>query len=347
MTTIVIILSLLLILSLVFFLTLPPLPPDTDTQIKATLVEELPELIKGKTAIVNNNGIKIWYNVMEPVGEVRATILLVMGHSSTALSFTPRIYDPMLEKGYRVIRYDNRGVGLSDWMLEPEKQAYNLEDMATDAIAILDQEGIEKAHVWGVSMGGMISQRLAINYPERFISLTSVMSSGYTHDPELITVDWNWQRQLGQLLLRYGFSKNEANAARFSLGVKGLLRGKAKYDIDTKEVIQRALYEKRKRRGHNPKVTNQHTKAIQNSGSRLGELPHIALPFLILHGTEDPLVLPEHGEKYSKASPQAKTVWIKGMAHDLPKEFMGEVLNLSFEHFAQAEKVIQKKVGMN
>lgn len=345
MTTTVIILSLLLVLGgIVFFATFPALPPDTNAAIQIALKQELPELIKGKTATINNNGIEIWYNVMKPKGEIKGTILLIMGHSATALSFPAYLFNPMLDKGYQVIRYDNRGVGMSDWMLEEEKKDYTLEDMATDAIAILDQENLDKVHVWGVSMGGMIAQRLALSYSERFISLTSIMSSGFTHDPELKIAEPHLYRKFVQLILRYGLIDNEVNGVKFALGIKNLLRGKGDYEINTLETVQRSLYERRKRRGANKKVADQHTNAIMLSGSRLGELPHLTVPMLIIHGKKDPLVLPEHGKKYSKAAPQAKTVWIEGMAHDLPEKFIGEILNLSFEHFVEAEKVGHQEV---
>lgn len=319
----------------------PNLPKNANQLIRQTIKEELPELIKGRAEIIDNQGVNIWYNVMEPAGEVRATVLLIMGHSATALSFPPHLWQPMLDKGYRVIRYDNRGVGLSNWMEHTGKgNRYSLEDMATDAIAILDNENIAQAHIWGVSMGGMIAQCVGLDYPQRALSLTLVMTSGYTYDPDLTIVNKTWQRQLMAGLTRYGLFKDEANRARFGLVIATLLKGEGDYEVDTKGAIQRSLYEWRKRRGGNPKVLYQHSAAIAKSGSRLERLHELEMPILILHGTKDPLVLPAHGEKLMAHLPQAKSVWIDNMGHDLPKKYISTLLKHTFEVFAQAEKSV-------
>lgn len=319
----------------------PNLPKDSDQLIAQTIKEELPELISGRMEIVANQGVNIWYNVMEPQGEAKATVLLIMGHSATALSFPKHLWQPMLDQGYRVIRYDNRGVGLSDWMLHTGKgNRYSLEDMATDAIAILDNEKIEKAHIWGISMGGMIAQRIGLNYSDRVLSLTLVMTSAYMYDPELTLTDPVWQRKLMAGLFRFGMFKDETNRARFGLILAGLLKGNGNYEIDAKGAIQRSLYEWRKRKGGNPKVMYQHSGAIAKSGSRLDELKNLKMPVLVMHGTKDPLVLPMHGKKLMAHLPQATKVWIENMGHDLPKKHIKTLLQHSFEIFKKGEEKI-------
>ncbi|MEL7021512.1 MAG: alpha/beta hydrolase [Bacteroidota bacterium] len=317
---------------------LPPLPPFANQLIAEVRSAAIPEFIPPRSATVDNRGTTIWYNVLEPEIPPKATVLLVMGHSATAISYPSDIWEPLVQAGYRVIRYDNRGVGLSDWMWHTGKgNRYTLEDMASDAIAILDQENINRAHVWGMSMGGMIAQCLGIHYPERVHSLTLVMTSGYMHDPELVLTDPKWKRQLIALNIRYGFFKDEVSRCKFSIGLSDLLKGEGDYALDYAYIIQRTLYEWRYRRGSNPKVLYQHSAAIAKSGSRLHLLGQLPMPVLVMHGTKDPLVQPMHGEKLMAHLPNARKVWIQGLGHTLPTQHNPNMLKHTLQLFADIE----------
>lgn len=296
------------------------LPPETDEIVEEVLQSgDLPELITGETGFAKNGDVKIWYEKQTPKDPIKGTILLVMGHSSSAIIWSEGFTRPFLEAGYQVIRYDNRGVGESDWMTDwSADDPYTLEDMAKDGMAVLTAAGVEKAHVLGASMGGMIVQRMALSHTGRVLSLTSIMSSGYMNDPEMPTIDVPHMMDFGRLSLRYLMPPSEEGAMKFMVGIEQLFKGNGPYNHSVKKAAQRTLYEMRKRKGMNPNVGEQHTAAIEASGSRLEELGNIKMPTLIIHGKSDPLVRFEHCEKYAPLISHAEKLFIDGMGHDMP-----------------------------
>lgn len=310
------------------------LPPETEQVVQQVLSEELPEIINGETGFAQNGEVKIWYEVMNNVDTPKATVLLVMGYGSTALVWTSSFYQPLVDAGYQVIRYDNRGVGESSWMENwTEENAYSLEDMATDAVAILDAVGVEKAHVIGASMGGMIAQRLAISHSDRVASLTSIMSTGFMIDPDFAPPN-DMRNKLIKLTLKHMiFNPSDANLLKFRVGIREGLKGNGDYTFDIKKAAQRALYETKRRKGYNQNSGPQHEAAINKSGSRLDELGSIKLPTLIIHGKSDPLVRFEHCEKYAPLIPHAEKLYIDGMGHDLPDVYMGQFHEAIFRLF--------------
>ena len=162
------------------------LPPETDDIIEEVINSPLPEFIKGQTGYARNGDVNIWYESIEPKDSAKGSILLSMGIANDAMAWPPSFLDDLLENGYRVIRYDYRSCGLSDWPEDwSKKEAYNLSDMSNDGLAVLDALFIDEAHFIGVSMGGMIAQQTAIEHPFRVKTLTSIMSTGYILDPDL------------------------------------------------------------------------------------------------------------------------------------------------------------------
>ena len=302
------------------------LPTETDAIVQEVLKsKELPELITGETGFAKNGDVKIWYEKRVPTDSIKGTVLLVMGHSSSAMVWTDKFMQPIIDAGYQVIRYDNRGVGESDWIDDwNEATPYTLEDMAKDGMAVLDAAGVEKAHVLGASMGGMIVQRMALSHKERVASLISIMSSGYMNDPEIPILTRSQMMDFGRLTLRYLMPSSEEGAMKFMVGIQQLFQGNGPYSHPIKSSVQRTLYELRKRKGRNPSVGDQHTAAISASGSRLEELGQIKVPTLIIHGKSDPLVRFEHCEKYAPLIPHAEKLYIDGMGHDLPAIYMDQ-----------------------
>ena len=206
--------------------------------------------------------------------------------------------------------------------------------MAADSIAVLDHLKIKKAHIIGISMGGMIAQSMAIDYPQYVASLTAVMSTGFWGDPKLTSVPKGWYANFLTVNFLYGKKLlSTERSVKFFLAHQRYLRGKGDYKVDDKEVLQKTLYEFEKRKGLNPKVGEQHTYAIMNSGSRYEKLGTINAPTLVIHGTDDPLIKVEHGEKYAPMIPNAKKLILKGMGHDLPKRYMPEIHKGVFENF--------------
>lgn len=319
--------ALLIIGYFVFINTGIQLPQETDEIVAEVLTKEsLPEFVTGETGFANNEEVKIWYEKIVPKDSIKGTILLIMGYGSTALIWGIDFYQPLAEAGYQVIRYDNRGVGESDWMANwTEENAYSLEDMAKDGLAVLDAVGVDKAHIIGASMGGMIAQRVAISHADRALSLTSIMSSGYMNDPDMPTVSTTNALDFGRLTLRHLVPSSEEGEMKFFVGITHLLKGSGAYQPSVKKTVQRILYESRKRKGRNPDVGPQHQKAIELSGSRLEELGQIKMPTLIIHGKTDPLVPFEHCKKYAPLIPHAKKLFLDGMGHDMPSIYMEDI----------------------
>lgn len=312
--------------------TAPSLPPGTDTAIDEVLAAPLPELITGDTGTARSGEVDIWFESIPPAGTPRGTILLIMGAVSGALAWPQDFIRPLVEAGYRVVRYDHRGLGMSDWIeyWNPDNP-YTLEDMAQDALAVLDAAGVNKAHIVGVSMGGMIAQRLAISHAERVLSLTSVSSSAYLEDPALAPETSPGELDLLRLFFKYGLWPGERNAVKLSVGFIQQVAGDGGAGIDVKAIAQQVLYEKRRRRGYNPAVMDQHVSAIFASGSRYEELGAIGVPTLIVHGTEDFIVPLSHGERCAELIPGARTLWLNGAGHIIPRSHLGPVLDAILE----------------
>lgn len=312
----------------IFINSAPSLPPETDSIIADVLESEIPEIITGITGKAKSGEIEIWFESITPADKPKATVLLIMGHGITALAWPEYFFQPLIDSGYQVVRYDNRGLGMSDWMENWDTDdPYALEDMAKDALAVMDALRVEKAHIIGLSMGGMIGQRMAISHADRVLSLTTISSTGYLEDPELPGIPKQFFIDLIKYVLKYGLWQTEKGTIKFFVGMIQLLKGDGDYTIDIKAIAETVLYELRKRRGDfNTKVGVQHTAAIYTSGSRYDELGAINVPTLVIHGKSDPLIPFDHAEKYASMIPGAKTLWLEGMGHDLPQIYAPRII---------------------
>lgn len=302
------------------------LPSNADEIIEEVFSTHLPELIEGDTGYADSGDIQIWYNRIPCEGDRKGTVILVMGHSTNIFGWPDYFNQVFVKAGFDVIRYDNRGIGMSDWMKRWSKDnAYNLEDMAKDCLAILDHLALDKVHLVGASMGGMIAQRLAISHGDRFHSMTSIMSSGFMGDPKLTLIPRKFKRNLFKIFAKYGWRPTEHNSTKLALSIVKLLRNNKNYNVNVRDIAQKLKYDMRKRKGFNRRVVKQHSEAIEISGSRYGELGQIKIPTLVIHGKQDPLVKFEHAKKYAPMIPNAKTLYLNGMGHDLPVELNDEI----------------------
>ena len=265
-----------------------------------------------------NDGVRIWYDVHQPKDTIKGTVLLIMGLSADALIWPHFFYQPFLDSGYQVIRLDNRGVGNSDWDAFDSDNPYSLSDMSDDAIAVLDTLNINQAHIVGASMGGMIGQTLCIEHPERAATLTSIMSTAWTEDPEMPAIDLNVFKYIGINTIKYGLSGEIEDGVKLRIAIRELLMGSEKYNLDIDGIAQLTRTNMEKRSGYNQKSGMQQTKAIELSGSRVDALKTLDIPTLVVHGKTDPLIPFEHGAKTAKLIPNAETFWIDGMGHTLP-----------------------------
>jgi pimeloyl-ACP methyl ester carboxylesterase len=264
----------------------------------------------------NNKGVELEY---ETFGDANAeAVLLINGLGSQMTRWPVPFCEKLVARGYRAIRFDNRDTGKSTWFKPGD--TYTLSDMATDAMAVLDAAGVDKAHVAGVSMGGMISQLVAIEHPDRVLSLTSIMSATgapgtMDSTPEaakVISVPPPDPKADFEAFVAHGM-KN----AR-TIGSPG-------YPWDDAMLRQRVVSEYE--RAFNPTGTQRQMGAIRGDGDRTERLSRLKVPAVVLHGAEDPLIKPFGGEATAKAIPGAELRIVPGMGHDLPPALYDTIID--------------------
>ncbi len=270
------------------------------------------------------NGISITFEDKGP--RDAPVILLVMGLGGQLTLWPDEFVDALNARGFRTIRYDNRDVGLSTrfdaagvpnlkWMFVksllrlPVRSAYTLADMAADGVALLDDLGIARAHIVGVSMGGMISQHIAARYPDRVLSLTSVMST--TGNPRLPRA----QKEAMQVLTSRPMSGDPEDLIAYSVRAAKVI-GSPGYPPDEERLQRRVRSDFE--RGWYPEGVARQMAAIVADGDRRPMLNSIGAPTLVIHGEGDPLVPLAGGRDTADNIPGARLLTIPGMGHDLP-----------------------------
>lgn len=272
---------------------------------------------------VSVNGIQIEY---ETFGEPASPpLLLIAGISLQLIFWDEELCEQLAQRGHYVIRYDNRDVGLSSKIEEagvPDvmraiealmqgeaiKPPYTIEDMAEDAVGLLDALGIEKAHLCGMSMGGMIAQALAIRHPRRVLSLISIYST--TGNPQLPQP----KPEAMQVLLTPPPEEREANIEH----TLKLFRTIAGPGFPFDEKWHRKMAAQAYDRAFYPQGVARQFIAILAQRNRKAALASISVPTLVIHGTDDPLMPVECGKDTAEAVPGAELKIIDGMGHDVP-----------------------------
>jgi alkanesulfonate monooxygenase SsuD/methylene tetrahydromethanopterin reductase-like flavin-dependent oxidoreductase (luciferase family)/pimeloyl-ACP methyl ester carboxylesterase len=301
-------------------------------------LKSAPALGAGDTgSIAKANGIELCYDTFG--NRDAAPLLLIMGLAAQMIEWDEEFCDELASRGYFVIRFDNRDIGLSTKLPQlgtPNVQAlfaqrllggtvaapYTLTDMAADAAALLDHLGIEHAHVVGLSMGGSIAQLMAIQHAERVLTLTSIMSS--TGDPSLPPPK---AEALSVLLTpapadRAGYVQHYARNMR-------VLRGPG-HELDEKRDLERAA--RYFGRGLNPPGAARQLAAILAAESRKESLKSVRAPTLVIHGSADPLVLLAGGKATADAIPGAKLFVVEGMGHALPRAHWPQLIDAIAAH---------------
>jgi pimeloyl-ACP methyl ester carboxylesterase len=266
-------------------------------------------------------------------------LLLIMGAGGQMIFWDFEFCELLAKRGHFVIRFDNRDVGLStkfekagipDMMAamkgKPVCSAYSLEDMADDAVGLLDALGIEKAHICGASMGGMIAQIISYRYPERVLSLTSIMSS--TGNPELPQIKPDVLAAVFKPVPeeREAYIEHNVNLWR-TLWSPGF-----PFDEKRLRTIMAESYD----RSYYPQGMARQSAAVLAHGYRRSSIASIKVPTLVIHGDEDPLMSVEGGKEIAQLIPGAKLLIIDGMGHDMPKEAWSKIIDAISNHTMHA-----------
>jgi pimeloyl-ACP methyl ester carboxylesterase len=282
---------------------------------------------------VEANGIQIEVDDQGP--REGPVVLLVMGLGMQLIAWPLALVQNLVRRGFRVVRFDNRDIGLSQGfddagvpnmalaglryaMRLPVHSPYTLADMARDALGVLDALDVERAHVCGASMGGMIAQHLAAMAPERVASLTLMMTTSGAR--QLPQPSWHVRRTLMSRPMKPG-----TDAAVNWIGRVLNVIGSPGYPADPQALRTRALASVQ--RAWHPAGSARQLLAIVADGDRSALLPHIGAPTRIVHGIDDPLVPLACGEDLARRIAGATTDFIPGMGHDLPDALL--------ERFAQ------------
>jgi pimeloyl-ACP methyl ester carboxylesterase len=275
-----------------------------------------------------SNGIEIYYETFG--NPENPALVLIMGLGAQSILFGEHFIKPLVEAQNYVIRFDNRDIGLSTWMNDVwrKEKPYTLQDMADDTVGLLDFLKIEKAHILGVSLGAMIAQQLTLSYPDKVLSLISIMSSGYILNPKIAPFKqkmffYTLPFLLKRFHIKHKMTEPEVSVRSFVIIYRRLVGTRFPYDEKHFRAVFTEAIESRK--GQNPRGLYQQFCAIAASGSRLKLLHKIKVPTLIMHGTADPLIPPIHSKIYAPLIPHAKLVWLEGIGHELPKGILPQV----------------------
>ena len=280
-------------------------------------------------ANVNNTEIE-YETIGDPISK---PLLLIAGLGSQLLAWSDEMCENLVNLGFFVIRFDNRDVGLStkfddaglpDFMEinaayargEVPKVPYTLEDMANDAIGVLNTLNIDKAHICGASMGGMIAQVIAYSHPSRVLSLTVIMST--TGNPDL-------PQAKPEIMMQFFAPVPSEREAYIEEMVKrdSLIHGTFTYDEDQGRDYRTKEYD----RSYYPEGIARQLAAMAVPGNIKPKISAIQVPTLVIHGTEDPFNAIEAGKEIATAIPGAELLVLDGMGHSFPREVIPHIIN--------------------
>jgi pimeloyl-ACP methyl ester carboxylesterase len=267
-------------------------------------------------------------------------LVLIPGAGGQLLEWPEEIHTTLASRGFRVVRFDTRDAGLSTrfdevggpdlgaaifrWLLGlPIDAPYTLADMARDVVGLLDALDIERAHVVGVSMGGMIAQALAIAHPERLLTMTSMLShtgtrlSFLSHPRAIYT------------LLKNPALRDREHAVEVAIGNMDATGSPGKSHRDP--ATRARLFESFDR-GYYPPGKQRRMIAVLASGDRTDSLRRVGVPTLVIHGSRDPLIRPWCGRATAQAIPGSTLEMIEGMGHDLHSAFSMRIVDSIERH---------------
>ena len=257
------------------------------------------------------NGVELEYESFGDPGS--APLLLIGGLGTQLITWDEGFCQLLAARDFRVIRFDNRDAGLSTW---PD-ELYTLDDMAGDAVGLLDALSIPAAHVVGASMGGFIAQLMALSHPDRVLSLTSMISGPNGVDQVQPTPE-------AQALLVTPVPPTHEERVQLALVAKKTLLGP---DDPYDEAYERAKAVRAIDRAYHPAGFARQLQAILAAPSRIERLRSLRVPTLVVHGDADILVPVDNGRKVAAAVPGARLLEIRGMGHDVPRRVWPQVVD--------------------
>lgn len=255
---------------------------------------------------VDTNGVRLWYEKLGPPDG--PPVLLIMGGGASALWWPPGLIQGLVDAGCQVIQFDNRDVGLSthiDWATAP----YSIDDMANDAVGVLDEARVDAAHVVGFSVGGMVSQVVALRHPDRVRSLT-LISTTPGPDARLSSGDGSVFAGLDRPV------ETEKDMAELEVDFCRAVAG-SRFEFD--QQYYRAIATADLRRGTNA------APGMPSASSRIDDLARIDVPTLVVHGTEDPIYPYDHGTTLAHGIPDTTLVTWPGVGHELPPPLVADL----------------------
>ena len=312
---------------------------------------------KGQTSPLN--GIDIWWQTH---GDPKnPPVLLIMGLNSNSKVWSKDLIQNLVEEDFYVVVYDNRDIGKSTWVteepflisfikilptfvieafvdsifdfifdddgrfnMEAAPAEYNLNDMALDGLSLLDHLNLKEAHVVGASMGGMIAQVMALNYPKRVSTLTAIMMT-----PAFDTQGLSGPNEVFKIAMKESFVLNLLGKEEEALFVIERALTGSRFPFNENSFKEKA----KKRIDQGINTSNAQTAAVGASPNRFNRLKEIAMPTLIIHGTEDPLIPIDHGILLADNIVGAKKLILKGVGHEIPDGLLSEIIPVMSAHF--------------
>ena len=264
----------------------------------------------------SNGAVSLYYEVFGM--ETDPVLLVVNGLGSQCINFKVELCELFAAERFRVVRFDNRDVGLSSHLKGGPR--YTVDDMAADGFAVLDAVGADQAHVAGWSMGGMIVQAMAIRHPERILSMTSVMSAPGPvpgeRDPDVVAA-----------FTAPPATTREEAAERHLAGLRAW-GSPASYDVDRITADAYAAFD----RCWDPEGRARQAMAVGASPPRVDALRSLRVPTLVVHGDADRLVPLAAGRATADAVPGARLEVVEGMGHDYPPQHWPRMVELITSH---------------
>ena len=301
-------------------------------------------------AFCTANGVSLCYEIFEPKhAHAAPALLLIMGLGAQMIAWPDGLCQDLADRGWRVIRYDNRDAGLSEQldalgipniesiMLRlatgtPVHPPYELGDMARDALGLLDALGVQQAHVVGASMGSMVAQIMAATHPERLLSLSLMMTtSGYARLP---------RPSLAVMSATMARPKDASDHAALHAWYCSYFRVLEGSGYQSTDAELRAYVDASLARAYRPAGTARQTAAILAADDRTELLRLIDVPTQVIHGDEDPLTHLDCGKDVASKIPAARLFVMQGMGHALPTPLLPKIAELIHDHATAAQEAV-------